>query len=272
MKLNEILLETPKPRTKSMNYKAAEKFIKENCSEILGVYKKSQVRLWRGVRSDGEYLFGDSTKRIRKSRNTDNYYTIIMDNSSDWKEYPKRSRSFICTSDSDRSTSYGTRYLVFPIDGTKIAVCPQSDIWFGWQKALGGHLNSFIGDLNMLASLYDVRLHSGSNFVEFKKGIDYLGELINKNEQILKRASKYDFTTGESYKRNIIKNSKNLYAYFEKLLKPVDFKIETTSNYDVDGRHECWFSGEAIFVHWNPAVDVKMKRGEKAIDAFIRGL
>lgn len=45
---------------------------------------------------------------IRKPANSSSgYYNIWIDNASEWKEYPKRSKSIICTNDRDVAKSYG---------------------------------------------------------------------------------------------------------------------------------------------------------------------
>jgi hypothetical protein len=43
-----------------------------------------------------DYYLIDPKKHDRRSANTQNYYTYIIDNSKDWEDFPKRSKSLIC--------------------------------------------------------------------------------------------------------------------------------------------------------------------------------
>ena len=90
----------------------------------------AQVAIYRGVHGYGDYAFIDPSKsnRPRVSANTGNHYTLIMDNSSSWKSYPKRSKSLICSTDEGYAIDFGKTYRVYPINGGKIGVCPYRDI------------------------------------------------------------------------------------------------------------------------------------------------
>ena len=73
----------------------------------------------------------------RKSANTSNHYTLLIDNLPEWKQYPKRSRSVICSVDVPQSPGSENVYYVFPVKGSKVGVCPRGDIWWSFQKTLG---------------------------------------------------------------------------------------------------------------------------------------
>jgi hypothetical protein len=68
---------------------------------------------------------------VRRSQNTDNYYTMMMDNLPQWKSYPKRSKSIICSLDIDRAKTYGgyNVHVVVPIKSINLGICPKWDIW-----------------------------------------------------------------------------------------------------------------------------------------------
>ena len=113
-------------------YEAAELF-KKNCKQ----YKWGEQTFYRGV--EGRLLqpyFIDPSKSERKSANTSNFYTLWIDNSKKWADYPKRSKSLICTTQAQTAAGYGTSYMMIPYDGAKIGVCPSYDMWESFPNAM----------------------------------------------------------------------------------------------------------------------------------------
>jgi hypothetical protein len=239
-------------RSKPTSMLEAIDFIQTNCSEILNVYKTSDSRIYRGIPMSGDkkqFLYADSTIKKRLSQNTRNYYTLVMDNSKNWKDFPKRSESFICATTKSRADSYGKVYLVFPVDGTKIAVCPDSDMWFSGRD--GSNLSDFNDDIDNIADEFEMRLDE-TNYEKFKK---QLGELSVKL-----RKSGYDRIYIDDYVERVLKkHNSDLYASFEYMLDPTAFHLYTTKNYAPKLGKECWFSGQAIFVAAEDYLDVGTK-------------
>lgn len=100
---------------------AAEKFI-TNCKAI-----DIDKPYWRGMRDSKDSLLLDGTLGKRSSRDTGNYYNILIDEFSD-SSYPKRLSSIICTNYNGKSYAErwshfhtGELYAVFPYDNSKIA-------------------------------------------------------------------------------------------------------------------------------------------------------
>lgn len=103
------------------------------------VSRDSRASLWKGYQ-EGIYgpapagvVIADSNLGTRKSRNTENYYTLLVDNLPAFKGWPKRSKSFITTNSWTLASGYtmgeGMVYLVLPINNTKLAYVNQPDIW-----------------------------------------------------------------------------------------------------------------------------------------------
>ena len=65
----------------------------------------------------------------RASANTSNEYTILMSELPSWKAYPKRSRSIICTTDSETAESYGQIYAVVLPNRFNLGICYDNDLW-----------------------------------------------------------------------------------------------------------------------------------------------
>ena len=72
----------------------AIKLIKENCDV--------NNFLYRGYKSSQKYLHIDSNKSERKSANTSNHYTVLIDTFLD-DIFPLRSKSIICTNDIEKA-------------------------------------------------------------------------------------------------------------------------------------------------------------------------
>lgn len=141
-------------RTIPLDLDSAIRLIKENCSDAL---KEERIgnRIYRGINLDADAAYFDpSSARPRRSRNTDNFVTLIMDNSPPWQAYPKRSRSMICTGALNKARAYGHVYMVLPYNGVKIGIAPKYDIWDGFDDSTGMevpdiniHLQTMVSDI-----------------------------------------------------------------------------------------------------------------------------
>lgn len=86
----------------------------------------------------------DTTATERKSQNTSNWYTLILDNHPDRKGFPLRSRCFIASTDKNRArdyTGWGSKshnlIRVIPADDAKIGLVNQEDMWDTRVKLFG---------------------------------------------------------------------------------------------------------------------------------------
>ena len=98
---------------------------------------------------------------------TENYITLLIDYIlPSWKNYPKRSKSLVCSSSKSISWGYGNKaYVVFPYNNAKIGVCSEVDLW-----------ESFI-DLNVLEFNDDLRIMGIKEERDPKKLKDQLNKL-----------------------------------------------------------------------------------------------
>jgi len=131
MKVNDILTEISKKKykKKELDIGKVADYLKKNCSQFLS--NNIDTPLYRGTWS--EYETGavkiDTTSGTRRSENTWNHYTLLLDNSPYYQGWPKRSKSIICTTDPREASSYGTVMALIPVDGAKIGIVPESDMW-----------------------------------------------------------------------------------------------------------------------------------------------
>ena len=143
MKFSEFLIEENLGRRKIISREEAKETIRNNCMDMAKKYVNEKQGIFRGTWIKNDFLLGDSNNKIRKSANTENYYTLLIDNSPKWIKYPKRSESFICSSTENNASGYGTVYLVLPFDNTKIAICPENDFWNSFEYNLSKVFKNF---------------------------------------------------------------------------------------------------------------------------------
>jgi hypothetical protein len=123
----------------------AEKILNTKCKKALKAADNGTT-IWRGIqRSVPYYLIKPLSNDLRPSRNTENYYTLIINNDTRWRGFPKR--QIICSTNRVESTGYGNAYVVFPFDGAKIGVCPKDDMWISFEGIDVSYLNSGITSL-----------------------------------------------------------------------------------------------------------------------------
>jgi hypothetical protein len=79
-----------------------------------------------------DYYLIDPKKHDRKSANTRNYYTYIIDNSKDWEDFPKRSKSLICHGYAKRPPYYD-QYVVIPLNDANFGIANDDDLWTSFE-------------------------------------------------------------------------------------------------------------------------------------------
>lgn len=133
----------------------------------------------------------------RKSANTSNYYTVLIDSIlPSWKQYPKRSKSIVATTNSSTASGYGTRYRLFPINDPLIALCPTSDIWESFRNVVRGELYAFNGGFSHLQDA--LLLPMSDNIETITKTLfimDLIWKYIKKNFNKISELTAMDMIT-----------------------------------------------------------------------------
>lgn len=138
--------------TEKTNLQGAIDFLNQNCKNGIKAVANGGL-LFRGVTNLGkDYYIQDSSRGIRTSKDSNNAYQLLMDNSSALSGYPSRSNSFICTAYRDYALTFGDIYVMIPVDGTKVAVA-DSDDFFGTYMNDGVFRDHSIEDLSELLGL-----------------------------------------------------------------------------------------------------------------------
>ena len=225
-----------KSRTKSIDKETAIKLIKDNCKKSYHTMYNSPYsrKLYRGTRSGGEYGFVDTnTDQPRVSANTLNYMTLLMDNLPSWKEYPKRSKSIICSTSNTSSLGYGVSYNVIPYDNAIIGVCKYYDVW----ESFSGLGHNTVWDFNRaLSSMFD------------REKINVDDRSYDSLVDGLIKLSKISDTTKQSNLVSLIINSDDVMKHLDKILDPKrnGFKMGYKG---LDDDVEAWIQGKCILIN-----------------------
>ncbi len=194
--------------------------------------------LYRGVDSPDRFSITDPSKAgRRKSFNLPgNEYTLLMDNLPQWKNYPERGMSIICSNNPLSADSYGTLKMMFPKNGAKIGVCDDGDIWFGFKRLKVEMGFDTTPELNTsLGMLLDG--HKDKDWATLKKSI----EMFDKNY------SKWDNIYSPTWEY-IIKKKGSLMSALEYLFDPKanKFKLSKSGDTFPSSDHEMWVGGPCI--------------------------
>ena len=227
--------------------------IKEHCMDAING-AKNHCQLFRGDKKT-PYKSGiyHPSSGERKSQNTSNYYTSLFDTNTENAAWPKRSKSFICSTSFDNAWSYSGEtsrnqpFFVFPYDGVKIGNTQRSDIW---NTRL--HLPEGFNGLQRLKSMNEFfaellirRLHHGIDF------IPTMSELTS----LLKKADPeiiYECMTDELLITREQDHEKAVALFIEKLPSIYSFAnmgmaLEKPGAISSPAS-ECWFSGTCIML------------------------
>lgn len=183
-----------------------EELLATDYSEAYEAYKNGYI-IYRGdpnIPYDENMYAYTAIPKIRVSRPASNnrsklnYYTLLFsDILPSWREYPKRNRSFICTSSGGVARGYGSSdndtIIMFPKNGAKVAICPKDDIWYSFDFGLHA-INNINPEFNkfmfkyvpkQIEDLDDLNIYLNSLFIIFNiKPINNSNSLIESLQQL----------------------------------------------------------------------------------------
>lgn len=147
---------------KDTSVKKAIVYLNANCKDGLKAIKNNAV-LFRGssLRTEKGFAIIDSSTGARTSRDSNNMYQLMMDNSSALSAFPKRTHSLICTTDIDKAALHGNVNIIIPIDGTQLALADANDFFNNQIRS-----NLYSGDIEDLSSyMGQIALIFGANAI-----------------------------------------------------------------------------------------------------------
>ncbi len=128
----------------------SEKEFDEIRKDYCKSWNKTKCSLYRGQSLRlglGDYIYTNPNKgEERRSIESTNIHLELMSNLPSWKGWPKYNRSVIGTTSKSDAQGYGTVYEIVPFDGSKIVICPETDIW----SSFGNRNDSWGGDIDMV--------------------------------------------------------------------------------------------------------------------------
>lgn len=234
-------------------------------SETVDIFKKycnnfdlNNPHIVRQVDLDrSKYYLINPKKQYRKSANTQNYYKMIMDNSENWKDFPKRSYSIICTylqnSNKIVEKSSYNKYVVVPYNNSIWSICPTTDIWGSFRKnSLEG--NSTLQDLNLVLNNISLLLIN-EKLVEYDyERFCYQLDLIT--DKIIQLKSNNEKINLNQYNVELIYNNvnenKNLLTVLDGILNPHKNEFQLLEYSDLININlndvEIWSDTSALFI------------------------
>lgn len=250
-----------KKSTITMSEDETVDYVLKNCTE----WVKKPINIKRGIDENYDFFYSKPIKRW--SRDCQNYYTLIMDNAPAWSDYPKRSKSFICSFYRTREGS--DSYYVIPEDGSNWGIVPDDDIYGGFLKMmidkydinLGIH-RFFLRFADIINdNLYGNIILSDTNWNEFKKTIKILQQNVDKVpkdkfSKVTTKEEKAPFLQFKNIEKNIIK-SENIFNTLLDIINPLsgfkNYTYEKLQKINIDKYlnrwNECWTDSPCVFVN-----------------------
>lgn len=240
-------------RVKSLSEDEFIKLLTTKCKHSIDAMSKGQY-IYRGDKNQGIFFEGNGTLNTRLSRNTSNYYTLWMDNHPQWSQYPKRSKSFICTNDKGYARGFGNDMkIVIPFDGVDIGVCSRHDLWSSFLMVMKDGLSYSMDDFNDTVEIFISTVLGDSGYQsydgswsEYKKVI----EKVDKDYDIdhIIRVTEYKDSIGDLGK--LVKKYGSFMKTLEELMSPKlnNFSLIKNPNYLPTDEREIWMEGPILMV------------------------
>lgn len=247
MKFKQFLNEAYADYKKEITEDDAIALIKKHCTKM-----DMNKPLYRGIKKSGTYLSLHGEERTRKSINTTNHYTLIIDEQlKKIKDAPLRTNSLMCATKTSTASIYGTIYAIFPYDGVQLGRCVSDDIW-DVIVALGnkhGRLRTFNDYLNIFSKEPETYQQIVSDFAK----------VLDQDESSITDYDTKQFYQSFKKEYHDLKimpfNKADKKDVVEKVLavaydptKVFKFEFGKINELDLDGMHEVWFSGKCVAI------------------------
>jgi len=211
----------------------------------------SKFKIYRGIDTDKQILYGDSSKHFRASTGTKNYYNFLISKIlPEWRRYPDRSYSFICSTDENSAGGYGELYRVYPVGDPLIAIAPEEDVWDCFPKS--GGIREFASILTNFSKFFGVPIHD--TWPQFSKEI----QVMDKKWAIMKKDPKNFKRLLKKCEFNFNIDAQRFNSFTEllsRIFDPVANQFKLVRLSEAKGRfhqeQEIWFSGPAYFLRMN---------------------
>lgn len=232
-----------------------KKIINEDYSEAFNNFKSANT-IFRGSKKYTQNCLAVKySPGIRVSQNTSNIYTkLLSDIFPSWSKFPKRNRSIIASFNLENASEYGLEHIVLPKNGAKIAICPDTDIWYSFSD--NGSFNELYNFNNEFVRTASYVLKKPSKQIEaafIKDSNDDVINILNElNAKFLEMCKNNNIINSllQDYFDEWISNPSLLYSdYLENIFFDNSrFKLQKISDLKSNGISEVWFESPSIFI------------------------
>ena len=234
----------------------AFKILKTKCSEAMSL---DEPLVYRGMMIDGSketFHLSKPSQFERTSANTSNEYTVLIDNSSAWADYPKRSRSLICGNIKNLSYAegFGRLGMILPFNGAKFGVCPSKDFWMGFKETFLKYGLEDLNDFNYI--LRDLFKKVGSELSKENKDYGKLVATLEAGEDWLRDYDEEEHLYSDmqilKLFKTVIDGSEYIVDFLHRILDPKKNNFELSDYLGLkkyqDIRREVWTDSDCIIV------------------------
>ena len=249
MKIKDILTESS---VENLPFEEFKHLLSTDYSEAYEQAKKGNI-IYRGFGSMQISFNRLQPMRGRKSVNTNNFYTLIMNNDPRFSEFPKR--SVIASSNRNTAMSYSADdtnlAVIFPRNGSKIAVCNVPDIWRATPEEvkhsdftfyqIGRKIEWLYDAMGITVNSYEGMINAQRNYKELQEeNSDKYIKIISTFGSILER---YNLDS-DTIEYIIETGPKALYG----LINTSPFTLFNVSNMKLSDNNEVWFDNEFLAI------------------------
>lgn len=233
---------------------------KDEAIDIIRKNDPSNI-LYRGMTSSDDFLILNGENGTRKSVNTGNYYTLLIDKLLKGTDYPLRSKSIICSSTRTTAKSYvgynsqKTTYVIIPLKGTKVACTNYSDIWkmkFDFAVLKNNKYQITDSSKSRLITInqyYDGLDINDDSYSEF---INDLKKCLSKNIDEVEDRDSYEEL--KSIFRDVDNLDNDVIALYKTIVDQFTL-FDDASNIKED--NECWVGGKCLAIKYDVYASLK---------------
>jgi hypothetical protein len=231
--------------------------VKSNLT-VINDYCQNKQFIYRGMKTSNIYEFGTTADLSRRASNTYNIVNKLTEVLPSWQDWPKRTKSFICSTSISYTKGYGQSFRVIPLKHTGFAISNREDFWYMLPNNFPGTVSNFneiIHDIllkvRVSLKMWDIDPDLlDDNPLDLIDTLDKISNIYKNNQEI---KNKLALTYNENLLLTQIAN-KGIKEFLNTELDPNKNGklIYEVSNLPT-GMHEVWFEGEALFIndyHW----------------------
>jgi hypothetical protein len=278
IKLKSILLS--EDRTQRIDMTEAIEICKEKCQAFI---HNDLSYIYRGLTYSNMFGKIDPSQFVRSSRNTANYYTLMLDNFDSWKKYPKRSKSVICSTRAEVANSYGNNTcIVVPYDTAQLGVCPNDDIWHSFntiQNSMNISSLSVFNDVihgawtavvNQISQNPAAHGLSDYTYADFYYQMQMFDDNTDVVQYVLEESSN---TLQYNFIKSYLYNDVPMIEFLEDLLDPDknEFKLipyDKFSNTDESEKLEVWTDSPCLLL----SISKKSSSSNESVEKFFEAI